>query len=461
MLKRARLVPVLGATLASWSCDAGLSSEAEDATATGTGSELGTAGEPTTGADSSTGGDPAGADHGDWVFDPTQLRTYSVEIAPEDLERINADPQAEEYVPAAVEVDGQRLENVAIRYKGNVGSLANCFEGGMLVCDKLSMKIRFDEYVEDQLLDGLKRLNFHSMKADPSKITERLGYALFRDFGVPASRAVHAQLVINGELMGLYALVEQVDGRFTRVNFPEDGEGNLYKEVWPMHFGEGPYLDALKTNRDESPDALDMVLFAQELQSSTPEAMDEVIDRWMDRAALARLLAVDRMVENWDGALGFWCGDWGCGNHNYYWYEETQTQRVWLIPWDLDNSFDDPNPFKEFFDQPHWSDLSADCEPRPIGDGAVGRRAATCDPIIEGLVTSMWSDYTAASHDLLDNLWTLEAIDERIDTIAGQIEPAIMADPDLGDVTEWRAEVATLRSEVLAIRAQIVAEIEG
>lgn len=452
---------VMVAALGMLSCDAGLSSETEDATATGTGTDGGATDADPTGADSSGGSEVPGQEHGAWVFDPTQLRTYNVTIAPEDLESINADPMAEQYVPADIEVDGQTLTNVAIRYKGNVGSLQLCFENGEQVCDKLSMKIRFDEYVEDQFFDGLKRLNFHSMKADPSKITERLGYGLFREFGVPASRAVHAQLVINGELMGLYALVEQVDGRFTRVNFPEDGEGNLYKEVWPMHFGEGPYLDALKTNRDESPDALDMVLFAQALQSSTPEAMGDVIDEWMDRPTLARLLAVDRMMENWDGPLGFWCGDWGCGNHNYYWYEEDETQRVWLIPWDIDNSFDDPNPFTEYFDQPMWFDLSADCEPRPIDDGAIGRRAATCDPIIEGLVTSMWPDYAAATTELLDEVWTIEGIDARIDEIAAQIEPAIMADPDLGDVEEWRGEVETLRSEVLAIRARIIAETSG
>ena len=51
--------------------------------------------------------------------------------------------------------------------------------------------------------------------------------------GCCSSRSVHARLVINGELSGLYALTEQIDENFIRQNF-DDTSGNLYKEVWPL-----------------------------------------------------------------------------------------------------------------------------------------------------------------------------------------------------------------------------------
>ena len=44
----------------------------------------------------------------------------------------------------------------------------------------------------------------------------------FSEKGVPAPRSVHARLFINGEYNGIFALTEQIDGRFTRENF-EDG----------------------------------------------------------------------------------------------------------------------------------------------------------------------------------------------------------------------------------------------
>ena len=39
--------------------------------------------------------------------------------------------------------------------------------------------------------------------------------------GVAAPRSVHARLVINGELSGLYALTEQIDENFIRQNFDD------------------------------------------------------------------------------------------------------------------------------------------------------------------------------------------------------------------------------------------------
>jgi hypothetical protein len=48
--------------------------------------------------------------------------------------------------------------------------------------------------------------------------------------GIPAPRATHAKLLINGEYVGVFALIENIDVRFTRHNY-DSGEGNLYKEV--------------------------------------------------------------------------------------------------------------------------------------------------------------------------------------------------------------------------------------
>jgi len=44
---------------------------------------------------------------------------------------------------------------------------------------------------------------------------ERLGYYMFRNFGIPAPRSNHAVIFINGEFSGLYANTEQIEGPFT------------------------------------------------------------------------------------------------------------------------------------------------------------------------------------------------------------------------------------------------------
>ena len=75
--------------------------------------------------------------------------------------------------------------------------------------------------------------------------------------GVAAPRAVHAKLFINNKFIGLFALVEQIDSRFTRHN-SENGKRNLYKEVWPLTDQGIPqtdatYLSTLKIIEDENP----------------------------------------------------------------------------------------------------------------------------------------------------------------------------------------------------------------
>lgn len=126
---------------------------------------------------------------------------------------------------------------------------------------KCSIKLSFDEVDPEARFYGLKKLNLHSMNQDPSMMRDRLAYAMFRENGVPASRAVHARVMFNGKLQGLFIAVEQVDGRFTRSRFTEGGKGNLYKEIWPMHTDAAAYTNALVTNEDQMPSVQRMLDF--------------------------------------------------------------------------------------------------------------------------------------------------------------------------------------------------------
>src|SRR5690606_40383621 len=55
----------------------------------------------------------------------------------------------EEYTPVTACYDGERIGRIAVRFKGQVGTLQNCFQDGRLVCDKLSMRLKFDERSEE------------------------------------------------------------------------------------------------------------------------------------------------------------------------------------------------------------------------------------------------------------------------------------------------------------------------
>jgi len=409
--------------------------------------------------------DPAGPDAApptlgsEYVYDQEALRTYEVTIAPNDWQWLNDNARLEAYVSGTLTFEGQEYGPIGVRYKGGFGTLHGCFDAvGNRTCAKLPLKLKFNEYDDDLRFYGLKKLNFHSMKSDPSALHDRLGYSLYREAGVIGPRSVHARLVVNGEYLGLFALVEQIDGRFARDRFADGGEGNIYKEVWPVHRYPQPYLDALKTNEDEDPSVDRMMRFASALAGAADDTIEQVLEEWTDVDSLMAFLAVDRAIENWDGIVGFWCVGGHCGNHNFYWYEETTRDRVWLIPWDLDNTFDVPNFFVEFFGQAAWDAPPGDCEPVhifDIGDVAAGRRAAACDDLVRWLGQTLRPRYKAAVDDLLAGPFALDKMRADLERWKSQIAEAVAEDRNGPTMAEWTSAVQELSADLATLRAQM------
>ena len=69
-------------------------------------------------------------DESAFIWDQTQLRTFSIEVGEQDLAFIDSDPAAEEYVPAAFFYEGESYPTVALRYKGSIGAFIGCTGGG-------------------------------------------------------------------------------------------------------------------------------------------------------------------------------------------------------------------------------------------------------------------------------------------------------------------------------------------
>ena len=234
-------------------------------------------------------------DEASYLFDPNQLRTYNIVVAPGDLAVLDQNPMAEMYVAAGLEFEGKSYGPYKVRYKGSAGAwLSPCTVLGDPVTPspklgKCSIKLAFDKSDPKARFYGLKKLNFHSMGQDPSMLRERLSYSLFRDMGIAAPRAVHARLLINGRIEGLFALVEQIDGRFTRSRFGDGGEGNLYKEVWPTYTDPSVYVAALENNTKQ-PNVQRMLDFQAAVSAGTRDFAG-----FVDRDYLLRYLAVDRL----------------------------------------------------------------------------------------------------------------------------------------------------------------------
>ncbi len=401
----------------------------------------------------------------EYIFDQEKLHSFEINLPESSYERINADPSAEEYVEGSITFEGETISPVGIRYKGSLGAFVGCLSGpnwadpsGHKTCTKLSMKVKINWDGADTKFYGLKKLQFHSMNNDPTQMRERLGYYLFAQMGVPAPRAVHARLTINGQFYGVYALVEQIDGRFARDHF-EDGTGNVYKEIWPLQedgkpHADAKYLAALKTNEDENPNPEIIRDFAQRVSDAETHELSELVSERMDIDKTIALAVVDRTIRNDDGPFHWYCnGTSGCAPHNFYWYEEPSENKVYLIPWDLDHAFEniitDVNPVIPIADD--WGEISADCNGFSHGAFGVYQRSAACDKLVSAWV-QFESEYDALKTEFIEGPFSDDALSPVIEKWRDQIRSSTREASDkYGDaisIGQWDNAIDQLQTRI-------------
>ena len=362
----------------------------------------------------------------------------------------------EQYTIADVTIMGEHFNEVGLRFKGSFGTLYNCFdENNALICDKLSMKIKFNEYIEEQRFLGLKRVNLQSWQNDGTKLKDCLSYDIFRETGIIAPRCAWANVFVNDEALGLFGLVEQVDGRFTDSRF-EEGDGNLYKEAWPVSPDQSYYEERLRTN-EETAEHDHFLAFAEAMTATNDETLPQTLSRFMDIDYIIRYMAVDFAITNWDGITTFYCGEWGCGNHNFYIYQEESRPFFWLIPWDLEATFL-TNSWIE--DIEPWDNLDASCDQADYGGTAdLPVRPAGCDQTIRAIALADRERYERYLSEILETHLAQEVIEEKIDAMVRLIAPYIEADPDQY-YEEWLLTVLWQIEEIEGIRERVRREIE-
>ncbi len=387
------------------------------------------------------------------LFDYPHVPTFDFFLPDDVWQHLQDTARDEQYAEAQLCFDGKLVGTVGLRFKGYYGSLFGCFDDqGELTCPRLSMKVKFDKYIDDQRFFGLKRLNFNAYYHDDSRIKEKLSYDLYRAMGIVAPRSAWAVLRVNGESKGVYGMVEQVDGRFTADRWSDNPDGNLYKEVWPTLEDADGVLEGLKTNEDVA-DVSAYVAFSQALDAADDDEFRSVLGEYMDPDYLARYFAVDDAIASYDGISYFWTDGVYKDNHNFYIYEEEPNSFI-LIPWDIDSSFW-INPEHA---APHWTEIPDDCsDTYPYWDGLGA--APACDRFIWAMAQDL-EPWREAARELLDGPFAEEAMVENIDRHAAFIRDEIRKDSTPYTYATHEEAVAWLRSSIPALRARLEALIE-
>lgn len=437
------------------------------------------------------------------VFDQDEVQSYYLTFSDEEYARLTdmktllSNPYTvneDRYVQAGLQIGDRKLPTIGVRYKGNY-SIWGCVDyakgervkrvepvfGNVDVCQRFSLKLDFDRFDDEARVDGLKKLNLHAMGADPSKMRERLGYSLFHDMGLAASRTAHARVYINGEYHGLFLAVEQVDGRFTAQHFPESGDGNLYRDLWPISgLDAAEAKQALRTNDDPGIiDVSDFLAMSGALADSTEDDFATRLAPFIDFDEMARYMVVDRAIANFDGVLAFYYGPgWGPSNANYFWYN-VGGGRFTLIPWDFDKAFLYPEP--NFWSDnapngnnlvPNWNVITDGCQGYTCSfDAAVTSNGVTrnntygvyslaCDPFLDRLRTTIYGRQKAMADTFLAGPFSVSSVDAKLTAWRSQVAAAVKEDP-LMDSAQWQDAVEDLRATIAKLRSNLALMMGG
>lgn len=267
----------------------------------------------------------------DTVYDKAKILDVSIEIPEADWKKLcsqSRDPRGVfsgkiedpfTYFRGDVTIDGVTIQSVGIRKKGFIGSLDDRFP---------SLKVKFNEYVDQKPVADVEVLTLNNNKQDIGLVSQTLAYEVFNAAGVVAPRCTFAKVTVNGEFLGIYSNVESIAKPFLERKF-KNSKGNLY---------EG-------TLADFYPHAIDRIEIKSNKKNHDRSKLDRLAkmlaeEEKLDIELLDKLVDVDNFLRYWvvESLIGFWDGY--TNNQNNYWlYENKRNGKFYFMPWGADAAF--------------------------------------------------------------------------------------------------------------------------
>jgi len=344
----------------------------------------------------------------DGLFTNGAVRSIQIEMPPENVAALKKD--ARTFVSCTFKEGGITYTNVAIRLKG-VGSFRP-------IDQKPSFSLKFNKFVAKQEFYGLSRVGLNNSIQDPTYINEALCGQFFRDIGVPAARATHAWVHLNGRDLGLYVLMEGINKDFLRRNFKAD-TGNLYEA----------YTQDIDTDldQDNGEDISQSDLRALAKAAREPNANErwERLNKLMDVDRFITMMAGEVLTVHWDG--------YGINKNNYQIYHDPVSDRLVMFPHGMDN----------MFQLPTWSW-------RPSMPGLLTRAVL--------LTPQGQARYRERISNIVTNEGRAQVLTNRLNEIAARLRPAIEKPADLKD---WEQQVAALGERIVARLQNLSEQLAG
>ena len=454
------------------------------------------------------------------LFDTDEIISINIEMDENSWNQMLSNAMAEEYYVCNVVINGKRINNVAIRPKGNTSLSAIAMDANS---DRFSFKLEFDHYVKGQTCFGLDKLILNNNYADATYMKETVVYDMYQYLGADASLYNYSKISVNGEYIGVYIALEGVEDSFMLRNYGTKN-GELYKPE-NMDFGDGPsdkrkdppgkmpegkfpdrggfgrgngeggpaggfpgggpggFGSSGGSNLEYTDDDLDSysTIWDGEVTSTSKkdhkrvvEALKAIsegdlstIEEYMDVDNLLKYMAVHEFAVNEDSLSGSMA-------HNYYLYESNGQLNI--IPWDYNLSWGgmgnadrgDPRSGENLF-APRGSIDEVDSDSRASSSDATSMINDAIDDSWQS--TSFFDilleneEYNARYHEYLQMLvdyvenGEYEKVTSRIHS---QIDELVETDPTAFYTYDEYTAAYTMLDEVIALRAKsIQGQLDG
>jgi sucrose-6-phosphate hydrolase SacC (GH32 family) len=250
----------------------------------------------------------------DALFTNHTLLRLSLDIPKEGMDSLLKAPR--QWVGATLRDGATIHSNVAVHLKGGSGSFR-------AVTNRPGFTLDFNRFEASGRFHGLKRLHLNNGAQDPTRLSEFIGGQLFREAGVPAARAAHALLELNGERLDLYVIMEAMDRDFLSRYFGNT-RGNLYGQTRGCEI-----TNAIQRMEGQEPLTYDdlKALAAAVLQTNAIQRTAQM-EKTLDLDRFLSMMAMEVILAHWDG--------YTFNRHNYRIYHDPDTGRMVFFPHDLD-----------------------------------------------------------------------------------------------------------------------------
>lgn len=243
---------------------------------------------------------------------------------------------------------------------------------------------------------------------------------------MPAPRAGHAKVVLNGRDLGLHVLVEGWNKQFLKRHF-KNTKGNLYDGGFVQDINS-----ALEVNSGDKPhDHAGLRALVSAVQEPDPAQRWARLERVLDMDRFLSFMAMDIIQCDWDG--------YAMNRNNWRIFHDLDANKMVFMPHGLDQMFGVER-------------ATPDCSIRPPMRGMVARAVMG---VPEGR-----RQYLERLSELYTNVFHVQALLQRVDELAAVIDPVI-AESGPGAARRHDREIAWLKQRLVerdeSLRRQLAA----